>query len=131
VSYSAAVSWQALVLGFLGAVIGGVATQLVAGRYSRQATAQRELAGKREEWGRRVKRALTLAVADSERARVGGFALLDALLDTDWADETDRRELQAVGVALAQYDVDREDALAGRGDVGDTEDTTTSGGTQQ
>lgn len=115
-------SGLALLLGFVGALIGGVGAQAVAGRYAHEATAQRERAGQREEWGRRVERALNLTVSDSDRAQVAGFTMLEQLLVDELATDIERHQLRAVAAAIVGAEVARADRLDRGLESADTEE---------
>lgn len=97
-------NWWTVLAGFLGAVLGGVVAPSIAGRYSRQATAQRELAGRREEWGRRFCFAAELVVRDAEPARRLGVAILTSLADSDLAGRDEVGLIYAATETLAERD---------------------------
>jgi hypothetical protein len=80
------VLWLAPLLSFVGAALGAG----LAFRAAQRGTQQRELAGRREEWGRRFTLALT-DMADAEpRRRALGHALLAHLARSDLATAEER-----------------------------------------
>ncbi len=90
----------------VGTVIGAVLAYFGARagvRADRAATAQRERAGRREEWGRRFSTALEYLGNDRARMRAVGAAMLSQLLRSELA-TSDDRELgeQALAAALAR-----------------------------
>jgi hypothetical protein len=88
-----AADWLIPASALVGAASGGVLSYFGARAGTRsddRATEQRELAGRREEWGRRFAAALSLLGEREERDRLIGRALLAQLLDSDLATEEDR-----------------------------------------
>lgn len=78
--------WLAPALSFLG---GGLGAWL-AFVGTRSSTRQAEVAGRREEWGRRFSQALVLLADEHPRQRQIGRALLVQLLNSELATDDDR-----------------------------------------
>lgn len=93
----------ALLLGFVGALCGGVAAAVVSGRYARQSTEQRELAGRREEWGRRFTLAVEQLARSEHDAQRIGVTLVGALSKSRLAGPDDVQLARAlIPLALRQ-----------------------------
>lgn len=78
-------SWATALAGFIGAVVGGVASPFISGRYSRQATEQRELAARREEWWRRFTWAIELIRGEDDGPDWIGLEVLATLAASELA----------------------------------------------
>lgn len=98
----------ALLLGVVGALCGGVAAAVVTGRYARQTTEQRELAGRREEWGRRFTLAIELMARSDEAAQALGISLFRALRISDLAGPGERQLMQTLVPTVARQPVGSE-----------------------
>ena len=87
------VTWLVPVSALVGSAMGASLSYLGAragARANDRATEQREIAGRREEWGRRFATALSLLGEPDLRERRIGRALLAALLDSQLATDEDR-----------------------------------------
>lgn len=93
-------TWLALLLGFIGALIGAVAGALIAGYYTKYETLQREQAARREEWWRRFEWAASLALSDQEIAQTAGLHVLTQLGQSALANTDDAELLQTFSQAV-------------------------------
>lgn len=117
-------TWLALVLAFVGALAGGIGAQWVAGRYTRQATTQRDEAARREEWWRRYTWAADHALEGTVADRAVGFRTLTALGNSDLAGPDELALLEPFSaIQLADWDArpDTEDN-PGQGGAGHDEE---------
>lgn len=92
----AGVEWVAAGVSLLGA---GLA--YVGARHGSQPEEEAVTQSQRDEWGRRFSEAIALLTSESGRQRTMGRALVDALLDSDLAQQDDRRIAQRVLAAAA------------------------------
>lgn len=96
--------WGAVLIGALTVVGAGVAAWIGANRTT-EATRQREHAAAREEWFRRMQWAGQMALADDERTRLAGLALLEVLAKSPLAGPAELDMLAALNdnAALDNY----------------------------
>jgi len=96
--------WGAVLIGVLTVVGAGIAAWIGANRTT-EATRQRELAAAREEWFRRMQWAGQMALADDERTRLAGLALLEVLAKSPLAGPAELDMLAALNdnAALDDY----------------------------
>ncbi len=96
----AAIGLLTVVGAFIAAKLGATRTQ--------EATEQREKAASREEWFRRLQWAHSLTLSNDERSRSAGFAVLQALADSELATPEDEDLLWALNdnAALDEAEVD-------------------------
>jgi hypothetical protein len=96
-------SWLVPVLAFLGGVLGGSLSFLAA----RAGNNQREMQGRREEWGRRFTAALTAVGDPDPRRRQLGRALLVQLAKSALASDEERQVADRLLNEDMRYDPNR------------------------
>jgi len=114
--------WGAVLIGVLTVVGAGIAAWIGANRTT-EATRQREHAAAREEWFRRMQWAGQMALADDERTRLAGLALLEVLAKSPLAGPAELDMLAALNDNAALDDYTQAlDVGAGPADDGEDEE---------
>ena len=114
--------WATLLIGFI-TVIGAGAAAWIGATRTTEATKQRESAAAREEWFRRLQWAGQLALAQEERSRVAGLALLRELAASPLAGQAELDLLAALNdnATLAQFGQELDAEQSKADDEGDGE----------